>query len=386
MERGRERCVLTNEKALAPLLRAICRVAEGSARVRSAADIRRRHMSTSRVCAAALTLASVLRDTRSFSVLGGRPDAPRSLGSVHAAAVLRFCGSTFRARKRRFTPLGDLGSVEHCFALTRDGKTLLMTNTRTYDEDAILAIDVESGALVQSVGRCSGSKRDIRPLDFNKAQHIYVAEDDFVFVADCGNDRIQILTPRLGFHAFVGRGELHRPVGVCADANAVFVSQSGYLKGPELCIKMFGRRDGTLRRVFGHAQLTNPLGLCFASRNRRVVVADNSARYGGIAIFSREGVFKRTLCGGQKDEPAARRVTSVACTDADEIVVHDEKHGLLVFSDVTENCRVNNISKPFDTGDADGVYNGVALRADGTVLTTCTTYATYATVDIVEIE
>jgi hypothetical protein len=382
MERGRERFALTNEKALAPLLRAICRVAEGSARVRSAADIRRRHMSTSRVCAAALTLASVLRDTRSFSVLGGRPDAPRSLGSVHAAAVLRFCRSTFRARKRRFTPLGDLGSVEHCFALTRDGKTLLMTNTRIGNVHAILAVDVESGALVQSVGKWGGSKWGIRPLDFNDTQHIYVAEDDFVFVADCGNDRIQILTPQLGFHAFVGRGELHRPVGVCADDDAVFVSQSVYPS----CIKMFGRRDGALRRVFGHAQLTNPLGLCFASRNRRVVVADNSARYGGIAIFSREGVFKRTLCGGQKDEPAARRVTSVACTDADEIVVHDEKHGLLVFSDVTENCRVNIISKPFDTGDADGVYNGVALRADGTVLTTCTTYATYATVDIVEIE
>jgi len=47
---------------------------------------------------------------------------------------------------------------------------------------------------------------------------------------------------------------------------------------------------------------------------------------------------------------------------------------------------VNIISKPFDTVNIGGMYNGVALRADGAVLTTCTTYATYATVDIVEIE
>jgi hypothetical protein len=41
-----------------------------------------------------------------------------------------------------------------------------------------------------------------------------VASDDYVFVADCGNNRVQVLTPRLDFHSFVGVGQLVAPAGV----------------------------------------------------------------------------------------------------------------------------------------------------------------------------
>jgi hypothetical protein len=46
-----------------------------------------------------------------------------------------------------------------------------------------------------------------------------------VFVADCCNDRMQVLTPRLDCHCFVGVGQLRGPAGVCANDDVVVVSK-----------------------------------------------------------------------------------------------------------------------------------------------------------------
>jgi hypothetical protein len=58
---------------------------------------------------------------------------------------------------------------------------------------------------------------------FKNPREVWVASDDFVFVADSGNDRVQVLTPRLDIHGYVGVGQLDGPSGVCAD-DAVFVA------------------------------------------------------------------------------------------------------------------------------------------------------------------
>jgi DNA-binding beta-propeller fold protein YncE len=144
---------------------------------------------------------------------------------------------------------------------------------------------------------------------------VWVAPDDFVFVAEYRNNRVQVLTPTLDFHAFVGVGQLDGPSGVCADDDVVVVSEWR----PSLTV--FRRRDGVLLRRFGSAgsadgQLQGPLGVCFMSRHRHVAVADG--RNDRVSVFSVEGEFVRHV-----GADILRRPHGVACSAFDELVVAD---------------------------------------------------------------
>jgi tripartite motif-containing protein 2/3/tripartite motif-containing protein 71 len=155
---------------------------------------------------------------------------------VYGGAVTRFLGGVMvldvsRVIKTRKV-VGSNG-----LAVTRDGATLLFT-----DGNAIHAFSVADGSRLRAVGS-NGSG----PLQFRYPRQISVAPDGFVFVADCDNDRVQVLTPTLDFHGFVGAGELKYPRGVCANADVVVVSESY----PASRISVFDRRDGSLLRRFG---------------------------------------------------------------------------------------------------------------------------------------
>jgi DNA-binding beta-propeller fold protein YncE len=102
-----------------------------------------------------------------------------------------------------------------------------------------------------------------RQLQFDEPQQACVAHDGFVFIAEYGNNRVQVLTPTLDFHGFIGQGQLERPVGVCANADVVVVSESDAHR-----VSVFKRRDGALLRRFasvgrGSGQLMAPCGLCY---------------------------------------------------------------------------------------------------------------------------
>jgi DNA-binding beta-propeller fold protein YncE len=147
-----------------------------------------------------------------------------------------------------------------------------------------------------------------------------------VFVAEYGNKRVQVLTPRLDFHCFVGVGQLGNPSGVCADDDVIMVSEQDAHR-----ISVFKRGDGALLRRFGSqgsgdGQLSSPLGLCFMSGHRHVAVAD---RYNHrVSVFSVEGEFVRHVGVGKLNRPVG-----VACSAFDEIVVADwGKSRVVVFS------------------------------------------------------
>jgi hypothetical protein len=55
------------------------------------------------------------------------------------------------------------------------------------------------------------------PLQVQTPRQVRVASDGFVLLADYGNGRVQVLTPRLDFHDFVGVGQLFAPAVICAD-------------------------------------------------------------------------------------------------------------------------------------------------------------------------
>jgi hypothetical protein len=200
--------------ARAALLTAICRAAEG-ADVKTPAPAPASSETNSRIHRARRGLAAVLRDTRFFSVLGGRPDLPRSLGSVHAASVVRFLAGFRGDVLRVFEPEDLPALVTPPMAVTRDGATLLFTDR---DAHALHAVRTSDGGYVRQIGGFGTSK-----LQFNEPNQAFVARDDFVFVADTGNSRIQILTPAFEFHAFFGACYLNAPMCVCVDAACVVV-------------------------------------------------------------------------------------------------------------------------------------------------------------------
>jgi hypothetical protein len=146
-----------------------------------------------------------------------------------------------------------------------------------------------------------------------------------VFVAELDNNRVQVLTPSLDFHAFVGVGVLDSPIGVCANADVVMVSEA------RCRIAVFNRCDGTLSRRIGcygscDGELDHPCGLCFVSGDRHVAVAEwTNSR---VSVFSVDGEFIRHVGVG-----VIRYPQGVAASAFDELVVTDSgSRWLRVFS------------------------------------------------------
>jgi DNA-binding beta-propeller fold protein YncE len=255
-------------------------------------------------------VAAVLRDVlHRVAVLGGREGMHRSLGSAYSGSVTRFLGGGLQGVESRVIDTPGVKSVSNGVAVSRDGSTLLVSNCGGGSQ-AIHEFRVANGSLVRGAGE--------GPLQLRHPRQVWVASDGFVFVADGGNNRVQVLTPTLDFHASVGEGELECPSGVCASDDIVIASERGAHR-----ISVFRRGDGALLRRFGSkgrddGQLMYPLGLCFTlvSGDRHVAVADcNNHR---VSVFSVEGEFVRHVGVGVLKYPYG-----VACSAFDELVVAD---------------------------------------------------------------
>ena len=60
--------------------------------------------------------------------------------------------------------------------------------------------------------------RGAQPRHFVTPSQLAVAADGAVFVADRGNNHVQVLTADLTFASVVGAGDLRDPSGVCVSA------------------------------------------------------------------------------------------------------------------------------------------------------------------------
>jgi hypothetical protein len=218
-------------------LRSCCAVAEG-------ADVALSHTApdTSSHWSPDVCVSAVLGDAqRRVAVLGGREGMPRSLGSVYGGSVTRFLGGSCRGFASRVIATAGLKSYSNGVAVSRDGSTLLVSDCSGRSH-AIHEFRVDDGSRLRVVGLGVGDG----PLRFDSPFQARVASDGFVFVAELDKNRVQVLTPTLHFHGFVGEGRLVGPTGVCADDAIVVVSE-----GASDRISVFKRRDGTLLRRFG---------------------------------------------------------------------------------------------------------------------------------------
>jgi DNA-binding beta-propeller fold protein YncE len=302
-------------------LKAVCVVAEG-------ADVPLSHAvpDASPRCPPDVCVGAVLGDAlHRVSVLGGREGLARSLGSVCGGSVTRFLGGgSLRGVVSRVIDTPDVMSACNGVAVSHDGCTLLVTDYSIVSH-AIHEYDVMDGSRRRVVGDWGDG-----PLQFRGPRQVCIASDDFVLVADYGHDRVQVLTPTLDFHGFVGVGQLRGPVGVCASADVVVVSEVAAHR-----VAVFNRRDGALLRRFGSygsddAELLYPRGLCFMSHDRHVAVPETGNSR--VSVFSIDGQFIRHVGVGVLNGPQG-----VACSAFDELVVADTfNRRVVVFSDVGE--------------------------------------------------
>jgi DNA-binding beta-propeller fold protein YncE len=174
---------------------------------------------------------------------------------------------------------------------------------------------------------------------------VCIAPDGFVFVADFGNHRVQVLTPDLDFHCFIGHGGLDSPFSVCANADVVVVSALW-----DHSLAVFNRGDGARVRRFGcqgsgAGELVDPCGLCFMSDRHVAVTEEGNHR---VSVFSIDGEFIRHVGVG-----VLRGPQGVACSAFDELVVADTRNRCLrVFS--TAGDLLANVG--------DGYFSGVVVR------------------------
>jgi DNA-binding beta-propeller fold protein YncE len=273
---------------------------------------------------------------------------PRSLGSVYGGSVTRFLGGGFRGVASRVIATAGVRSWSNGVSVSRDGSTLLLSDD-TGGSDAIHAFRVADGSRLRVIG-----SRGDGPLQFKNPSQVWVASDDLVFVAEYGNDRVHVLTPRLDFHGFVGVGQLSGPVGVCADGDVIVVPEAVHR------ISTFKRGDGALLRRFGsegrgNGQLKYPRGLCFMFGHRHVAVADCGNNR--VSVFSVEGEFVRHVGAGKLSLPSG-----VACSAFDELVVADSGNlRVVVFSASGEMLRKMG----------DGRFTGVAMHGGTIFAQTC---------------
>jgi DNA-binding beta-propeller fold protein YncE len=234
-------------------------------------------------------------------------------------------------------------------AVSRDGSALLVSDSPGGGSHAIHAFRVADGSRLRVIGSMGDG-----PLQLMNPRQVWVASDDSVFVAEYGNHRVQVLTPRLDFHGFAGVGQLSGPSGVCADDAVIVVSEVDINR-----ISVFSRGDGALLRRFGSqgsgdSQLQFPRGLCFMSGHRHVAVADHLNHR--VSVFSVEGEFVRHVGVGKLRNPYG-----VACSAFDELVVADSwNNRVVVFSASGELLKTLECERVSDVA-----INGGTIFATG---------------------
>ncbi len=262
--------------------------------------------------------------------------------------MTRFLGGSCRGIVSRVIVTPGVESAGNGIAVSRDGCTLLVSD-HIGGTHGIHEFNVVDG----SRRRVVGSRGD-RPLQLHSPCQVWIAPDDFVFVADYGNKRMQVLTPSLDFHCFVGVGYLCTPAGVCANNDVVVVSEYSVHR-----IAVFNRSDGALLCRFGceggsDGQVSYPKGVCFMSDHRRIAVADWSNHR--VSMFSVDGEFIRHVGVGVLHFPRG-----AVCSAFDELVVADgDNYRIVVFS------ASGDTLKAMGSGDFSGVvlHGGTVFAQD----------------------
>lgn len=234
--------------------------------------------------------------------------------------------------------------------ISLDGTEIIMTDTAGRS-NALHVYCAKTGAFLRAVP------------GFSLAMQLYVAPDDgFVYVAEYGANRVRKLTPELVDAAAAPFAPMYRPMGVCADRDAVVVCGDGgharkgarsdasadslSVKTSSSVIAVFSRLTGTLLYVFElkpHA-LSGALAL---HPSGAIAVAGGDTR---VALFSFSGkhVGSATPAGAL----ASRTYGIAALANAGVLLVADGAHSVIHVFNAEGHCiksvptlrRVHNVA------------------------------------------
>jgi DNA-binding beta-propeller fold protein YncE len=214
-----------------------------------------------------------------------------------------------------------------------------------------------------SVADCSHRRLvGVGPLQFFCPLQVWIASDDFVFVADMSNDRVQVLTPCLDFQGFVGVGQLDGPAGVCVPT-LTSSSCHSTSRTASACSAAATALFFVVLAVM--AVLYFPSGVFSMSDDRYVARAVADSGNNRVSVFSIDGEFIRHVGVSVLKDPAG-----VVCSAFGELVVADRgNRRVVVFSADGE------VSMTMGDGDFSGVtIHGGIVFAQECVRGMCTVF------------
>jgi sugar lactone lactonase YvrE len=229
-------------------------------------------------------------------------------------------------------------------------------------------------SLVRVLGGIYGEGKGATKVQFNEPFFVSCSDDGFLFVTECVNHRVQIVSPiGLLVRSFgsegSGNGQFHEPTGICCTSRGLlYVADADnhrvqvFTSGGEF-VRAFGGPGS------GKGQFNSPVGIA-SDRNGNIYVADyNNHR---VQIFNDYGQYKRMIGGhgpgsnnGQFNNPEC-----VCCSEDDALVYVTDRdnHRVQIF-----NSEGEFISAFGSEGSQNGQFNeptGICCTRTGLILVT----------------
>ena len=152
--------------------------------------------------------------------------------------------------------------------------------------------------------------------EFNNPLNLTVA-DGYVYVADCENNRIAVMSTELEYNNYITHPTMTRPRDVKVNNNKVYV-----LSGTDSpCLHVFSLSGEKIRSLItrdkdGDAQVRECHSFCF-DKKQNILMTDYEAR--NIKVFSQEGALLHTL-GDTQVEDKIIQPERITLTDNNKII------------------------------------------------------------------
>ena len=165
-----------------------------------------------------------------------------------------------------------------------------------------------------SVSKVGERGTGVREFQF---PHSLTVADGYVYVADCDNNRITVMSTGLQHSKHITHQTMTRPRDVKVYNNQLYVLS--YIDSP--CLHVFsliGEKIRSLitRHEYGYAQVRRCTSFCL-DKKLRILMADYGAD--NIKVFSQKGALLHIL-GNTEDEDKAITPNGIALTDNNRII------------------------------------------------------------------
>ena len=172
--------------------------------------------------------------------------------------------------------------------------------------------------------------------------------NELMYIADCGNNRVQVVSFEGFFVKQLGKNMLSYPWGIALTEDCIFITDIG-----DHSLFQFRKKDFKLNNRVGtegeeEGQLYIPQGLCIDT-NGDVFVADSGNNR--VSVFSKQLNFKSCVGTGHLDFPADVKLTAdcIVVLDWSPKCVHFfSREGHLLSSCISQgNTENSSVFKPF---------------------------------------